>query len=172
VFYLLLIVELFICEFAIFSTLNWSLYATGGLLLSYILILLPTWFRKPNPVIFVPCDFTAVAAYLCFINIQTQGDWFLSFALPVIAGLSLILTAIITLCRYLHKGYFFIFGGASILIGLYIVMIEYLLTYTFPIKFYFWSVYPLLGSLFLGVALIIIGLCRPLRESLAKKFFV
>ena len=172
--YAVLIAELFICEFTIFGELNWSLYATGGLLLSYIIALLPTWFKKPNPVIFVPCDFAAVAAYLCFISWQTKGHWFLSFALPTVGGCALIVTAVITLCRYLKHGYFFIFGGASILTGLYIVALEITLTVTFPSveRFYFWSIYPLIGFVLLGLSLIIIGICKPLRHSLAKKFFV
>ncbi|MBQ8496041.1 MAG: hypothetical protein IJ489_01105 [Clostridia bacterium] len=173
-FYVILIAELFVCEITIFDDLNWSLYATGGLLLSYIIILLPTWFKKPNPVIFVPCDFAAIAAYLCFISWKTDGHWFVSFALPVVLGCALIITAIIALCRYVRRGYFFIFGGASVLTGLYIVMLEIFLTITFPVidRFYFWSIYPLIGFVLLGLALIIIGICRPLRDSLAKKFFV
>ncbi len=171
--YLVLILNLFVCEFSIFDELNWSLYATGALLLSYVLIILPTWFRRPNPVIFVPCDFAAVGLYLLFISIHTSGGWFLSFAFPIIGIAALIVTAVITLCRYVRGGYFFIFGGTSLLCGAYIVLIEIFLTITFdPIAFYFWSVYPMIGFALLGIALIIIGICRPLRESLAKKFFI
>ena len=173
-FYGRLTARLLICEYSIFGVFDWSLYAIGALLLSYIIVLLPTWFRRPNPVIFVPCDFAAIAAYLFFIDWHTTGHWFFSFALPVVAGCALIITAVIALCRYVRRGYFFIFGGACILTGIYGVMLEILLTVTFPsiTRFYFWSVYPLLGFAFLGLALIIIGICKPLRHSLAKKFFV
>lgn len=173
-FYALLIVELFVCEWSIFKELNWSIYATGALLLSYVIVLLPTWFRAPNPVIFVPCDFAAAAAYLFFIDFHTKGHWFFTFALPTVGGCAIIVTAIIALCRYVRRGHFFIFGGASIVTGIYISVLEILLTITFPSieRFYFWSIYPLIGFALLGMALIIIGICRPLRESLAKKFFV
>ena len=173
VVYVMLIVQLFVCELSIFEELNWSLYASGGLLLSYVLVILPTWFRKPNPVIFVPCDFVAVGLYLLFISVHTSGGWFLSFAFPVVGTAALIVTAVITLTRYIRRGHFFIFGGASVLCGIYVVLIEIFLTYTFDIiPFYFWSVYPLIGFTLLGIALIVIGVCRPLRESLAKKFFL
>jgi hypothetical protein len=51
--------------------------------------------------------------------------------------------------------------------------VKTLLQLTFsPPKFYFWSVYPLIAFTLLGIALIIVGICRPLRDSLAKKIFI
>ncbi|MBQ3489913.1 MAG: hypothetical protein IJA86_04920 [Clostridia bacterium] len=172
VIYLILAAQLFVCEFSIFNTFHWSLYAVGGLIFSYIAVILPMWFYRPNPVIFVPCDFAAAALYLWFINELTNGDWFLTFACPIAFGTGLLTTAILALSRYLRKGKLFVFGGASVLVGALTVMIEILLSITFALRFYFWSVYPLIGFVLLGIALIIIGVCRPLRESLTKKFFV
>ena len=172
-FYLMLAIQLIVCEFSVFDELNWSLYAIGGLALSYIFIILPLWFSRPNPVIFVPCDFAAAALYLWFINDFNRSTWFVTFALPVIFWAALIVTAVIALSRYIGRGYFFIFGGTSLLTGAFIVMIEMLLQLTFtPPKFYFWSVYPLIAFTLLGIALIIVGICRPLRESIAKKIFI
>ena len=172
-FYVMLAIQLVVCEVSIFDQLSWSLYAIGGLALSYIVILLPTWFARPNPVIFVPCDFAAVTLFLWFINEFSGGKWFLTFVFPVAVVATLIVTAIITLSRYIGRGYFFIFGGASILTGAFVVMIEMLLHVTFsPPKFYFWSIYPLIAFALLGIALIIVGICRPLRESIAKKIFI
>ena len=172
-FYLMLAIQLVVCEFFVFAELNWSLYAIGGLALSYIFIILPLWFSRPNPVIFVPCDFAAVALYLWFINDFNRASWFVTFALPIIFAAAIIVTAIIALSRYIGRGYFLISGGASVLTGAFIVMIEMLLHVTFaPPKFYFWSVYPLIAFTLLGIALIIVGVCRPLRESIAKKIFI
>ena len=169
----MLAIQLLVLEISVFDQLSWSLYAVGGLILAYIIMLLPMWFSRPNPVIFVPCDFAAAILYLLFINEFTGGNWFLTFALPIAFWAAVIVTAIITLSRYIGRGYFFIFGGASVLTGAFVVMIEILLHLTFaPPKFYFWSVYPLIGFTLLGIALIIIGICRPLRESIAKKIFI
>ena len=49
-----------LCDWRINGTLVWSGYAAGAIGLLYIVILLPMWFRHPNPVIFVPVDFIAV----------------------------------------------------------------------------------------------------------------
>jgi hypothetical protein len=169
----MLILQLLVCDISIFGSLTWSLYAAGGMLLVYIIAILPMWFRRPNPVIFVPCDVAVIALYLLFIDLQTGGKWFLSFALPTVGTLGLIVTAVITLFRYVKRGYFYILGGALIATGLSVVLIEFLLNLTFTFKkFFFWSSYPLIGCTLIGIALIVIGICRPLRESLAKKFFV
>ena len=56
------------------QSLSWSVIVTGALILSYILFGLPFWFRKPNPVIFIPCDFVAITLYLLFINVYTNGN--------------------------------------------------------------------------------------------------
>ena len=53
-----------LCDWRINGTLVWSGYAAGAIALLYVVILLPMWFRRPNPVIFVPVDFIAVGLYL------------------------------------------------------------------------------------------------------------
>ena len=45
-----------LCDWRINGTIVWSGFAVGGLLLLYILAVLPLWFKRPNPVIFVPID--------------------------------------------------------------------------------------------------------------------
>ena len=72
-----------LCDWRINGTLVWSGYAAGAIALIYIVILLPMWFRHPNPVIFVPVDFVAVGLYLLYIDFAVGGHWFLSFAFPV-----------------------------------------------------------------------------------------
>ena len=171
--YVMLIIQLIICDFSISGGFVWSLYADGGLLLSYILFLLPLWFRRPNPVIFVPCDFAAIALYLLFIDLVTGGDWFLSFAFPVVGIAGIIVTTVVALVRYVRRGYFFIFGGSVIACGGYLMLLEFFLNITFKLRGTFiWSIYPLIGCFLMGMALIVIGISKPLRESLSKKFFL
>ena len=81
-------------------------------MLLYILAVLPLWFRRPNPVIFVPADFAAIGLYLLYINFATGGHWFLTFALPVTGTIGVLVTTVVTLLRYLSRGYLYIFGGA------------------------------------------------------------
>lgn len=162
-----------ICDWRINGAIVWSGYAAGGVLLLYIIVLLPLWFTKPNPVIFVPADFAAVALYLLYINFATGGHWYLSFALPITAAIALIITAVVTLMRYVPGAALYIFGGALILGGGLTVLIEFLLHVTFGIRrAFFWSLYPLAAGVLLGVMLLVIAICKPLRRSLHRKFFI
>lgn len=97
----------------------------------------------------------------------------MSFALPVVGGAAIIVTAAAALLKYLRRGYLFIFGGALILSGAYNVLIEFLLNVTFKLhEHLIWSFYPLCVCVILGVTLIVIGCSGTLRESLHKKFFI
>ena len=51
-----------ICDYQMGSAISWSGYVVGALLVAYVAIGLPTWFRRPNPVIFAPCIFLAAAS--------------------------------------------------------------------------------------------------------------
>lgn len=162
-----------LCDWRINGGIVWSGYAAGGIVLLYILVLLPMWFRHPNPVIFVPVDFVAIGLYLLYIDLATGGHWFLSFAFPVTGAIGVLVTAVVALTRYLHAGYLYIYGGGLILGGALAMLIEFLLNLTFQVhETFFWSFYPLVAGVLLGLMLIVIAVCKPLRESLRKKFFL
>ena len=162
-----------LCDWRINGGIVWSGYAAGGIALLYILVLLPMWFRHPNPVIFVPVDFVAIGLYLLYIDLATGGHWFLGFAFPVTGAIGVLVTAVVALTRYLHAGYLYIYGGGLILGGALAMLIEFLLNLTFQVhETFFWSFYPLVAGVLLGLMLIVIAVCKPLRESLRKKFFL
>jgi cellulose synthase/poly-beta-1,6-N-acetylglucosamine synthase-like glycosyltransferase len=89
----------------------------GALITAYVILVLPAWFKKPNPVIFVPCGFGTTALYVFYINYATGGQWFLTLALPLTAAVCAIVTAVVTLIRYVRRGKLYIFGGASLATG-------------------------------------------------------
>lgn len=151
--------------------LDWFGLAAGGLLISYIAMALPLWFDKPNPVIFGPCIYVATTVYLLYINSYTNGNWFMSFALPIAGGLCLITCAVVTLLRYLRRGRLFVWGGALIALGGLMLLMEYLLSVTFGVTYVGWSVYPFAVLLLLGILLIYLAISRSARELLARKLF-
>lgn len=160
-------------EWNIDGRVLWSGFVAGAILLLYVLIVLPNWFRRPNPAVFVPSAFAAVALYLFYINYSVLGNWFFSFALPVTAGAALITTAVVLLSYYLRRGYLYIWSGASILTGAYTIWIEILINTTFRIRdTLIWSPYPFIVFFMIGIMLLVIALVKPLRESLRKKFFI
>lgn len=151
--------------------LDWFGFSAGALLIAYVAFALPHWFRKPNPVIFLPCTFAAVAAYLFYIDLVTSGEWFFDFALPLTVALALILCSVVTLMRYLKRGALYIFGGAFIAFGAYIMLIEFLLGISFGIAFAGWSFYPLIVLSLIGGLHIFLAINRSAREMMERKLF-
>lgn len=153
--------------------IEWSGYVAGGIALLYTMAVLPSWFKNPNPVVFIPVVFGAITVFLLYINLATDGNWFLSLAFPVAGVLGLICTAVAALTRYLRKGHLYIFGGAFAMLGLYCVLIDVMVCITFrELPFIFWSLYPCIALFIVGAMLITIAICKPLRKSLERKFFI
>ena len=161
------------CDLQFNRGITWSGYVVGGLVLAYVAVGLPLWFRKPNPVCFVPGFFAAVLGYLWYIDWTVQGGWFLTFAFPVVGGLALIVTAVTALLRYLRRGRLYIFGGACILLGGLTVLLEFLLHVTFhTARMIGWSMYPCTALGLIGAVLIFLAICEPARETMERKMFL
>ena len=169
-----LMAVLFVCDVSMSGGVSWSGYTTGGLLLAYILLVLPFWFAHRNPVIWVPVDFLAVGLYMLYIDLVNQGGWFLSFAFPVIGALGLIVSAAVALLYYMRRGHLFVLGGSALALGGLLLLVEFLADYTFGMGdgLFTWSLYPLITLVVCGIMLLIIAICRPLREALSRKMFI
>lgn len=171
--FLLPILITLLCDLQISGNVTWSGYVVGALLTAYVVLVLPSWFRRPNPVIFVPCGFAAVGLYVLYIDLATAGGWFLSFAFPVVGFIGLVTTAVVALFRYVRRGKLYIIGGAAVALGLFMPLMEFLLCITFEhLRFAAWSFYPLTALVLLGGTLIFLAISRPARESMERKFFI
>lgn len=171
ILYLIPTLVCFLADLMRDDEISWFGIALGGLFVGYIMFALPLWFKKPNPVIFIPCDFAAIALYLLYINYATGGNWFLSFALPVTGAVALIVCAMVTLAYYLRRGKLYIFGGGIMAFGALALLIEFLVDITFGIDFIGWSFYPLIALMLIGGALIYLGINRTAREIMERKLF-
>ena len=152
--------------------LSWSGYVLGSIGLFYILFVLPTWFRRPNPVIFTVVDFTAIEIFLLCVNLANHGGWFLSYAFPVAGILGLITVAEAALLYYVRRGVLYILGGGCIALGGYLMLSELFSVITFGGRMFRWSLYPMAFLSALGLFLIFTAICRPWREALRRKFFL
>ena len=63
-------------------------------------------------------------------------------------------------------------SGSKALIGIFMLLIEYLLSITFALNFIGWSIYPLVVLALLGGLLIYLGINDDAREVLERKFFI
>lgn len=161
------------CDLNINQEITWSGYVVGSLQLVYVALVLPYWFRKPNPVVFLPCVFLSAALFLLYIDLHMHSNWFVSFALPVTGFVGLWVTAVVALLRYLpRRAGLYILGGAGIALGAFMPLMEYLMCYTFHAEFIAWSAYPLIALVLFGGMLIFLAICRPARESMERRFFL
>ena len=167
-----LVAQLLVLDLAISGTVTWAFYAVGGIALLYLMVCLPMWFKRPNPAIFVPSSFVAIALYILGCSAVTGGGWFWPFAFPLIIGIAVIVTAVSTLCRYIKGGRFYIAGGTVIASGAYLVVTEHLVAKTFAVAFFGWSVFCFIGCFVIGMGLIVIGIVPAFRLAFDKKFFV
>lgn len=170
--FLLPILITLLCDLQISGGVTWSGYVAGALLTGYVIFVLPYWFHKPNPVIFTACDFVTIGLYLLYINFAVDGDWFLSFAFPVTGGVGLIVTAVVTLLRYVRRGALYVIGGAMMVLGAFMLLMEFLMCITFALRFTGWSLYPLVALVLLGGMLIFLAINRSAREKMERKFFI
>lgn len=162
-----------ILELAWHGTITWAGLVAGGTVLFYIVCILPLWFKRPNPVIFVPCFFLTASAYLFYICFLSGGNWFLTFALPLTMSLTAIATAQTALLYYLKRGRLYVVGGGLIALGIWTVLLEILIKVNFGSKSAFsWSSAPLTILTILGLSLIIIAIVKPLKETLRRIFFI
>ncbi len=163
-------VLLIVC-FRLYGQLRWGGYAIGGILLFYIVAILPGWFRTPRSEVFVPVDFVAAGLYVLFICLKTGGHWFLSFAFPVLGLCCLLTTAMICLLKYVRRGRLWIFGGFFLLFGGFTTLVEMFEHITFGTEMFRWSLYSLTGFAAVGIFLLLAGMIPPLRAALEKRFF-
>ena len=162
-----------ICDLQVEAGIVWADYVIGSLLLIYLVFALPTWFNAPSPAVFIPCDFLGIAVFLAYVSYSTSGGWFIGFAMPTVAFVALIVCSVAILTRYLRCGYFYIYGGAFISLSVFAIVLEWLMNETFAIRDRLvWSFYPAAAFLIIGVALFLIAIIKPLRESFYKIFSI
>lgn len=151
--------------------ITWWGYVAGATVLGYIVLALPLWFKKPSPIVFLPCSFAALALYLLYIALATGGGWYLSFALPLVAVAGGIVCAATTLLLCVRRGVLFILGGTAIALGGYTLLLELLMVASFDYTFIGWSFYPLSVFFMLGGLLLFLAINSTARATMERKLF-
>ena len=166
------VLVLLLVDMNITPGVTWSGIANLGIALLYAVFVLPMWFDRPNPVVFVALDFALAGGYLLYIDGYFGGGWFLSLAFPVCGLFLIICTTATALFKYLRRGRIYIYGGLMFALGGACMLIEFFVHITFGMRMFLWSLYPAGALVLIGIAFIILAVCKPLRESLSKKFFI
>lgn len=153
--------------------IGFSFYVAAPLLILYTSFVLPRWWRRPNPVVFLPITFCSLMVCFLYLDLRTHGGWFLSFAFPVLGGFFLFLEAAVTLLHYLRSGRLYIFGGLFLSMGIlsFVGEILYRVTFSLPIRLTYSILFLIFFSL-LGLGLITIAIVPPFRRYFERRFFV
>lgn len=168
-------VALFACllvDLLLAHSITWSGFVLASLITAYILLVVPLWFQHPNFVILLPIDSLTVILLLLYIDLATEGNWFLSFAFPVTALYGVLITGCFALAKYVRKGYFFQLGGACIVFGCSCMLLELFLAITFGAAMFRWSLYPVAVLSTIGLFWILCGIIRPLGDAISKRVFL
>ena len=152
--------------------MGWSFYVIAGTTAFYLAFLLPLWFRRPHPMIFVPVAFLSLCLLLFLLCAYTGGRWFWTFAFPLTGLMAILTIGAVALYRYVKRGTIFITGGLLIAIGGGCMLAELFQYLTFHTPMFSWSLYAAAVFLLFGGFLILAGIVRPLREHLERKFFI
>lgn len=164
---------LMVIDFSVNHTMSWSAYVMLTIALVYVILFLPMWFNRPNAVVFMSVDVATVGVYLAVLNILLNGNWYFSFAFPMVLIFGAISITIVTISKYVRKGFLYLSGGGFIALGVAMIVMEILLNITFDLsKTIRWSFIPLVGCSIIGLMLILIAIIKPLRETLTKKLFI
>ncbi|MGI6608506.1 MAG: DUF6320 domain-containing protein [Erysipelotrichaceae bacterium] len=158
--------------YQLYGEINWGGYAIFSIGVFYCVFILPLWFDKFNPIVSVVINHTAISLFLLYINVKTDGNWFLSFALPLNIIICVNVVLAIILIKYVSKGRYFFAGGIIILIGLSSMLVEFFQHITFNTKMFLWSIYVINCCGIFGIFLILAGIIKPLRNYLNKRFFI
>ena len=153
---------------------EWSAYVAFSFLFLYIAAVLPAWFPRYYPVVFIPVTFAALEGFLLFLCLYTGGNWFLSLAFPAVGLLFVFSYAAFWLIRIgvlpriklrLLGIWFILFGAATMLIELFVHI-------TFSTPMFNWSLYTAGTFAAFGLFLFVASFIKRLRRSLYKKTFV
>ena len=166
-----------VCNLTIDRQITWSGYVIGSLLLIYVITVVPfiiTFFTKKGaPAICIFFDFLCLTCFLLYIEHSTNGQWFASFALPLISVLFIFLIIIIALRSFRKAVPFTLAALTLVFTGIFCVATEILININFPVRDYLiWSFYPLITTIILAVILIIIEHNPELKEKIERKFFI
>lgn len=149
----------------------WSGYVMLGLALAYVIFVLPAWFSRWMPLIFIPVDFAAICGYLLYICLYEHQHWFLSFAFPVTMIVGAYVVTAAALFSSIKGGRFYILSGLCIAFGALCMLVEFFQHITFGTEMFLWSLYCVCFFGAVGLFLLTAAIIRPLREFLERKFF-
>jgi len=157
-----------------YRAVAWSGFVMLGCAAAYVIVVLPMWFSRPHPAIFIPVSFAAIGGYLLYICLATGGHWFLSFAFPCVFICFILSFAAVGLyvIKFRPRTKLLLLGVFFVLLAGCTMLLELFLHITFHTTMFKWSLYTACNFGLIGLFLMVASFIKPLRRYLYKKLFV
>lgn len=163
-----------ICNYSISSVISWSKFVVLSLLFIYSISFYSILCFKKNSNIFnIIVYHVLLCAYLFSMNELCKGNWFLTFALPLVLLLFVFFLVITLVITKNHLTKLFCTGFIMLLAGVFCVFLETILNFAFKFRTtILWSIYPCITLFLISIILFIIDFNKPWKEQLEKKLFL
>lgn len=163
-----------ICNYSISSVISWSKFVVLSLIFAYsISIYSILCFKRNSNVFNILVYHVLLCTYLFAMNKLCKGNWFLTFAVPLVLLLFIYFLVITLVITRNHLTKLFCTGFIMLLSGVFCVFLETILNFAFKFRTtILWSIYPCITLFIISIVLFIIDFNKPLKEQLGKKLFL
>ncbi len=152
---------------------TWSGFVISSILMVYTFISVSMISKEINIAIAELLDITAVILFLMYVNYYTGGNWFITFALPLIGIITLFMLFITVIVRFTRISPLSVISLVLIFSGVITMVLEILIDSNFLDNISLsWSMYPFTSLAIIGMALFYIDKNISLKRKLSKKFFI
>lgn len=153
--------------------LGWSGYVIASLFSVYTVIASALSAHKESLFLEQIFDYMALLLLTAYVNEQSGGKWFLSFALPLLCAFALTTLLLTFLVKVLNKRILTVISIASFAIAVMCVLSDLLIKHNFCNVFSVgWSIYPFISLVIIGCVLLFIDSNKYIKRRLEKKFFI
>ncbi|MBR4881654.1 MAG: hypothetical protein IKU19_06945 [Clostridia bacterium] len=152
---------------------GWSGYVIAVLFAIYTVIASALVVHRESVFLEQIFDYMAITLLLVYIEEQSGGGWFLSFALPMICAFALTSLIMTFLIKVLNKRVLTVISIGAFGVGVICVIADLLIKYSFYNYISIgWSLYPFISLVIIGSVLLFIDNNKYIKRRLEKKFFI
>ncbi|MBQ4561062.1 MAG: hypothetical protein IJA55_01870 [Clostridia bacterium] len=152
---------------------EWSGYVIASLFAVYTVISSAFTVHGVSPILEQIFDYAAILLLLVYLEEQSGGKWFLSFALPLLCAVAVSTIFLTFLIKVLNKRVLTVVSIGSFASGIICVISDILIKYNFYDNISIgWSLYPFISLIIIGSILLFIDNNKFIKRRLEKKFFV
>jgi hypothetical protein len=155
------------------GSISWSAYVAGAMILLYIFIALPFYFKRYHTVIFLSVNCTAVLLYLFFIEKMNGGSWFTGIGMPItIAASVCVLVLALLFTKKKRIGFFVRTAFILMACGVFVLSVELILSFNRAGIFVLnWSFYAFVPCAILSFMAFVLEHRKNLKEEIKRRLF-